>query len=77
MAVGNYAQAKGINKNGLRRREFSDNSIKALHRAYMGLIRGHGERATAIELLENDIRDFPEVARFVQFVQRSERGVVR
>jgi acyl-[acyl carrier protein]--UDP-N-acetylglucosamine O-acyltransferase len=48
-----------------------------MHRAYMSLIRGHGERAAAIELLDTDIKAFPEVARFVQFVQQSERGVVR
>ena len=77
MAVGNYAEAKGINKNGLRRRDFSDQTIKALHRAYMNLIRGHGERDKAIELLGDDIQTFPEVSRLVAFVRDSTRGVVR
>lgn len=77
MAVGNYAEARGINKNGLKRRDFSDASVKALHRAYMALIRSHGNREQAIEALSNDIAGFSEVARFVEFVKNSERGVVR
>ncbi|MFK8080783.1 MAG: acyl-ACP--UDP-N-acetylglucosamine O-acyltransferase [Granulosicoccus sp.] len=77
MAVGNYAEAKGINKNGLRRRDFSTDAIQALHRAYMGLIRHHGEREKAMAALSDDISTFPEVARLVDFIRNSERGVVR
>ena len=77
MAVGNYAEAKGINKNGLRRRDFSEAAIKALHRAYMGLIRGHGEREKVIESLSSDISQHAEVGRMVNFIRDSERGVVR
>lgn len=77
MAVGNYAEGKGINKNGLRRRDFSEMAIQALHRAYKALIRAHGEREKAIAALSADISTYPEVARLVEFVQRSERGVVR
>jgi len=77
MAVGNYAEAKGINKNGLRRREFSDDAISALHRAYKVLIRQHGERDKAIDTIKADQDQFPEVARFIDFIENSERGVVR
>lgn len=77
MAVGNYAEGKGINKNGLRRRDFSDDVIQALHRSYRVLIRQHGERDKAIAALGEDAERFPEVARLVDFVQNSERGVVR
>lgn len=77
MAVGNYAQGKGINKNGLRRRDFSEDVIQALHRCYKVLIRQHGERDKAIAAVADDVRDHPEVARLVEFVQNSERGVVR
>lgn len=77
MAVGNYAEAKGINKNGLRRRQFSEEAIKALHHAYKLLIRAHGEREKAYAALASDAAQFPEVARLVEFVQHSERGVIR
>ncbi|MFK7995443.1 MAG: acyl-ACP--UDP-N-acetylglucosamine O-acyltransferase [Granulosicoccus sp.] len=77
VVVGNYAEAKGINKNGLKRRDFSDDAIKALHRAYKILIRTHGEREKAIAAVADDVKDFPEVARLVEFIRNSERGVVR
>jgi UDP-N-acetylglucosamine acyltransferase len=77
MAVGNYATAKGINKNGLRRRDFSEDAIRALHRAYKALLRNHGERARAIASLADDAALYPEVARLIRFIENSERGVVR
>jgi len=49
IAVGSYATARGINKNGLRRRGFSEEVIQALHHAYMTLIRQRGDRKTALE----------------------------
>lgn len=77
MAVGNYASGKGINKNGLRRRDFSEPTIRALHRAYMLLLRNHGERDKAIAALAQESAEFPEVARLIEFIEHSERGVVR
>jgi len=76
-AVGNYAEAKGINKNGLRRRGFSDDTISALHRAYMTLVRQRGDRKEAVESLQASVEEYPEVARFVSFIENSERGIVR
>jgi len=77
MAVGNYAEGKGINKNGLRRRDFSDDAISALHRAYKVLLRQHGDRAQAVASLQQERDSFPEVARLIEFIESSERGVVR
>ena len=77
MVVGNYAEAKGINKNGLRRRGFSDDAISALHRAYMALVRQKGQRDVAIASLKSDIDTYPEVKRFLNFIEDSERGIVR
>jgi len=77
MAVGNYAEGKGINKNGLRRREFSEKAIQALHRAYKVLLRQHGDRDAAIASVAAEAAKHPEVARLVEFVEKSERGVIR
>jgi len=77
LAVGNYAQAHGINKEGLRRRGFSDLTIAALHRAYMALIRQHGKREQAVAALQTVAAGHPEVRRFIDFIAASERGVVR
>ncbi len=77
MVVGNYAEAKGINKNGLRRRDFSEEVIAALHRAYLALIRQRGDRSEALKALQPLCKEHDEVGRFVDFIKKSERGVVR
>lgn len=77
MAVGNYAEAKGINKNGLRRRDFSEETIQALHRAYKVLLRQHGDRDKAVASIADDIQRFPEVTRLLAFIENSQRGVIR
>ena len=77
IAVGNYATARGINKNGLRRRGFSEETIQALHHAYMTLIRQRGDRQAALESLDPDVREVAEVQRIIEFIKHSERGVVR
>jgi len=77
MVVGNYASARGINKEGLRRRGFSDDTISDLHRAFMALIKHRGDRDEALEKISSMTEKSSEVARLVEFVTGSERGVVR
>jgi len=77
MVVGNYAVAHGINKNGLRKRHFNEETIAALHRAYVAMVRQRGDRSQAITSLEPLANDFAEVKRFVDFIASSERGIVR
>jgi len=77
MVVGNYAEAKGINKAGLRRRGFSDQTISALHRAYLQLIRQRGDRQQAVANLSDELTSVPEVQRLIDFIAQSERGIVR
>lgn len=77
MVVGNYAEARGINKNGLRRRDFSEETIGALHRAYLALVRQRGDRSQAMLQLQPLADEFPDVKRFISFIAQSERGIVR
>ena len=77
MVVGNYATARGINKNGLRRRGFDEATIRSLHRAFRLLLREHGDRDAAISALRQDSERHPEVARFIDFIRQSSRGIVR
>lgn len=77
MVVGNYAEARGINKNGLRRREFSEDTIGALHRAYLALVRQRGDRSQAMTQLKPLADEFADVRRFIDFIATSERGIVR
>ena len=77
LAVGNYAEARGINKEGLRRRGFDEATVAALHRAYMALVRRHDPREEALAAVRALAADHPEVRRFVDFIEASERGIVR
>ncbi|MCG8382569.1 MAG: acyl-ACP--UDP-N-acetylglucosamine O-acyltransferase [Gammaproteobacteria bacterium] len=75
--AGNYAMAYGINKTGLKRRGFSQSTIRALHKAYRVMIKSHLPREEATSQLKDLIEDHPEVERFVSFILSSTRGVVR
>lgn len=77
MVAGNHAEAIGINKNGLKRRDFSAETIRALHSAFRSLIKARGSREQAFARLQPLTEQFPEVAQFVDFVRDSQRGVVR
>lgn len=76
LVSGNYATARSINKEGLRRRGFSDDSIRALHRAFKLLLRGTKTDSQSGKLLEL-CDQHPEVFEFVRFINESSRGVAR
>lgn len=76
MAAGNHANAIGINKEGLKRRGFSAESIAALNKCFRHLIKGR-DRTQALEFVAPLEEQFEEVKKFADFVRNSERGVVR
>lgn len=74
---GNHAVAYGINKEGLKRRGVESETIRALHKAFMQLVKSRQQREAAIEILKPLIEEHKEVAEFVEFIQESKRGIVR
>lgn len=76
LASGNYARAIGINKIGLQRKGFSSQSIDALRRCFRLIVHQRGN-AAAMDEAKALAAQFPDVARFVQFVEESRRGIVR
>ena len=77
IAAGNLAKAYGLNKEGLRRREFSEDVIQALHQAYKALIVSKNSRAEQIEKINPLIEEYIEVREFVGFIENCSRGIVR
>lgn len=77
MVSGQPAAPHGLNTEGLRRREFSPESIKALRKAYKIVYRSSLTVANALEQLQELKQEFAEVAQFAEFVAKSERGIVR
>jgi UDP-N-acetylglucosamine acyltransferase len=77
LAAGNRAKPHGLNKEGLQRHGFAPDKIRALFKAYTLLIRGKGDDAQSRSELSRLSETYPEVAHFIQFVDGSERGVLR
>ncbi|MRR34001.1 acyl-ACP--UDP-N-acetylglucosamine O-acyltransferase [bacterium] len=77
MASGDRATLHGLNLVGLKRRGFSDEVMADLKKAYKILIRSGLRTEEALERIRNEIRQSPEVAHFVEFVEKSERGICR
>lgn len=77
MASGNYATTYGLNKEGLHRRGFSEECIKALHKSYMLLIRNRNSRSKNILEVEKLATEHVEVKKFLDFIVASKRGVVQ
>jgi UDP-N-acetylglucosamine acyltransferase len=74
---GNRAEAYGINKEGLRRRGFSSETIRALHQAYKIIYKQNLTTEQAIETLKELREKHPEVRQLATFLQQSKRGIVR
>ena len=74
---GNYARSYGINKVGLRRKEFPVEVINAITRAYKLLVRRRVQRDDALQQLEPLVQKFSEVRLFVDFLLTSSRGIVK
>lgn len=77
MADGHPARLFGLNLVGLKRAGFSKETIAALKRAYKEIfVRGPYSDARAA-LAETLGREVPEVARLLEFLSSTERGVTR
>jgi UDP-N-acetylglucosamine acyltransferase len=77
MAQGNMAQPYGINKEGLKRRGFSYETIQGLKRAYKTLYRKGLGLEEAVAALRQQAAECPEVQHIVDFIARSKRGIIR
>jgi len=77
LVAGNTAVPHGLNVRGLKRRKFSDASIELLRKAYKILYKSDLRLSEALEQLEPMTKSCDEVAHFVAFIKRSERGIIR
>jgi UDP-N-acetylglucosamine acyltransferase len=77
MASGNMAKLYGLNMIGLKRRNFSPETIQALKQAYRLVFRSALLLKTAIERIKAEIADIPEVRQFIDFIGHSQRGICR
>ncbi len=75
--VGNRARAVGINKEGLKRRDFSAETVRAIQTAFKVLVKSDCSHKAAMEEISALAKSSPEVAQLRDFIASSKRGWVR
>lgn len=76
-ATGDRAVLHGLNTLGLQRRGFGEDIVRALKQAYRIVFRSGLKLAEAVAQVRAELPGFPEVDRFIRFIETSERGVCR
>ncbi len=76
LVAGNTAVPHGLNVRGLRRRNFSEQSIESLRQAYKLVYKSGLRLSEATEQMAQATMN-PEVRYFLDFIKKSERGIVR
>jgi UDP-N-acetylglucosamine acyltransferase len=76
-AAGNPLRACGLNSVGMDRRGIPAEVRLELKRAYRILYRSQLNVSHALERITRELKLYPEVHEFVEFVRGSERGIVR
>ena len=76
MATGSFAKTHGLNREGLRRNNFDQKKINALHKAYKLIFRSSNspKNTNELEILSNEHN---EVKKLLNFIEKSERGVIQ
>ncbi len=76
LAMGEPIRFGGTNFVGLQRRGFSSESLKVIKQAYRLVYRSNLKLSEALERLRTEFNQSPEVAEIIQFLQKSERGII-
>jgi UDP-N-acetylglucosamine acyltransferase len=71
------AKVFGENATGLKRRDFSNDAIDSLHKAFRLLTRGGLNTSQAIERIREEVAPSAEVDELLEFIRTSERGFIK
>lgn len=77
MVAGQPAGPHGINSEGLKRRDFSEEQIRNIKNAYRLVYRKDLKLAEATEQIEELSKSQPELVIFLESLRCSERGIIR
>lgn len=77
MVNGSPAHTHGLNMEGIKRKGFSKDTLKALRDAYKIIYRSNNTIEVAKEELKTLAGNFPEVQNMLTFLEQSERGILR
>ncbi len=77
LTVGNHAKCYGLNTTGMKRRNYSRETINALHHAFRLLLSSRLNTSQAIQAIREETQKSKEVEELVLFIETSKRGVVK
>ena len=77
IADGNPAEIRGINLVGMERAGFDAETVKAIKEAFRLIYRAKLNTRQAIEAIRNDVAPLEEVTQLIEFIEQSERGIIR
>jgi len=77
IADGNPAEIRGINLIGLERKNFPPESVKLIKEAFRLIYRSKYNRRQAIEAMRKELPQTEEINELIQFIEQSERGIIR
>lgn len=77
MAGGYPLKIVGLNSIGLKRRGFAREAIKSLEQTYKILFRSKLNTTQAVERIKSEIEPIKEVQTVLDFLERSNRGIVK
>jgi UDP-N-acetylglucosamine acyltransferase len=77
IAAGDRARLHGMNTVGLKRHGFTQNTVNELKKVYRIIFRIGLTRNEALERVKAEVEQIPEVVKFLEFIQSSQRGITR
>ena len=75
LIAGERGTLRGVNKVGLQRRGFNAEQRGRIHKAMRYLMNRDMTTSTAIEKINEDFGDDPDIMEIIRFIRSSERGV--
>jgi UDP-N-acetylglucosamine acyltransferase len=77
ITAGDRARLYGINSVGLSRHGFSRNTIEGLKKAHRIIWRDNKKLSEGVDQVRREMEPFPELEMLLDFINDSERGIMR
>ena len=76
LAMGDPLVFGGLNRVGLQRRGFDNETISHIKKAYDIIYFKNNLRKEAIRILENEFEKIEEIKQIIQFIENADRGII-
>lgn len=77
MAAGYPLKTMGLNRIGLKRRGFSDKTLRILERTFRILFKSGLNTTQAVERIKAELEPVTEVRNILDFISASDRGIIK